>query len=468
MILTQKIKQATGKALNPSTRFIAYEGAAQNGKTSAALLAFGLRVANSDSELHALVAKDLDAIRDNLLEGDNKFLDLFHENAKVVGGDMGSRYIRFKTTKGDKKILLVGYSNKTTWTKILGKSIECFLIDEINIADQTFIYETFARQFSFSNPFTIATLNGDDPDHFIYTKYINHCKDISIDNTPITTAQQMAEYTKKQGYYYGFWGLDDHPLMTEEKKQRIMDAYPLNSFYYLTKVMGVRGVQEGLLYADLINKSHYISYNQIDKTAIKQIEVGVDIGDKADTVFTITGFTKGFSRAVVIDTMAFNQEDYDQIISRFNTWVDTWYKVFGNTIKNVWVDSADSIFIRTLRSRISMPVAVRPSRKMTIKERVILKEQLLHQNRMLFVEDFGGKDTALMLRKIKTDGRGGHLDEGHTETDYNDALDYSITPHLRKLSDYVKGDTNGNARQLVHQEAIHQQGKSIQGTRLPI
>jgi hypothetical protein len=461
MILTKKIKQATNRALKPETRLIVYEGAAQNGKTSAALLAFGLRVANSDSELHALVAKDLDAIRDNLLEGDNKFLHLFGENAKVVGGDMGSRYIRFKTTKGDKKILLVGYSNKNTWTKILGKSIECFLIDEINIADQTFIYETFARQFSFAHPFTIATLNGDDPDHFIYTKYINHCTDLFPEDTPNSTLEQMADYEKKAGYYYGFWGLDDHPLMTEEKKQRIMEAYPLNSFYYLTKVMGVRGVQEGLLYADLISKSHFIKYNMIDKTAIKQIEIGVDIGDKADTVFTITGFTKNFSRAVVIDTMAFNQEDYDQIIAKFNTWVDTWYKVFGNTIKNVWVDAADSIFIRTLRSRISMPVAVRPSRKMTIKERVILKEQLLHQSRMLFVEDFGGKDTALMLRKIKTDGRGGHLDEGNTETDYNDALDYSITPHLRKLSDYVKGNVNGNTRQLVQQKTLLEQRQSV-------
>lgn len=461
MILTRKIKKATAYALEPSTRFIAYEGAAQNGKTSAALLAFGLRVTNSDHELHALVAKDLDAIRDNLLEGDNKFLDLFGDNAKIVGGDMGSRYIRFSTSKGDKKILLVGYSNKTTWTKILGKSIECFLIDEINIADQTFIYETFARQFSFAHPFTIATLNGDDPDHFIYNKYINHCVDIFPQSTPISTLEQMAEYDKKQGYYYGFWGLDDHPLMTEEKKQRIMEAYPLNSFYYLTKVLGVRGVQEGLLYADLISKNHYIKYNQIDKKAIVQMEVGVDIGDKAETVFTLTAFSKQFSRAVVIDTIAFNQEDYDQIIARFNAWIDTWYKVFGNTIKSVWVDSADSIFIRTLRSRISMPVVVRPSKKMTIKERVILKEQLLHQKRLLFVEDFGGKDMALMLRKIKTDGRGGHLDEGNTETDYNDALDYSLTPHLRKLSDYVKGNINGGTRQMVQQKTLLEQGQSI-------
>jgi hypothetical protein len=137
--------------------------------------------------------------------------------------------------------------------------------------------------------------------------------------------------------------------------------------------------------------------------------------------------------------MAFNEADYDEIISKFNGWLDQWYRVFGSTIKSAWVDSADSIFIRTLRGRISMPVVVRGSKKMTIKERVILKEQLLHQHRLLFVSDYGAKDMGLMLRKIRTDGKGGHLDEGKSETDYNDSLDYSLTPHLRKLSDYTKG-----------------------------
>jgi hypothetical protein len=209
--------------------------------------------------------------------------------------------------------------------------------------------------------------------------------------------------------------------------------------------LGVRGVQEGLLYATLIENKHYIQWQNIDKNAIKQLEIGVDIGDKAETVFTLTGYTKNFSRAVVIDAIAFNQADYDEIIEKFNNWVQEWYRQFGNTIKTIYVDSADSIFIRTLRARISMPVLVRPSKKMTIKERVILKEQLLHQNRLLFVKDFGAKDTAMMLKKIKTDGRGGHLDENKSEMDYNDSLDYSLTPHLKKLSDYSKGVINGNS-----------------------
>jgi hypothetical protein len=410
-----------------------------------AILTFGLRVANSDSELHCMAAKDLDAIRDNLLEGDNKFLDLFGDAAHVVGGNMGSKYIQFVTKKGVKKILLAGYENKKTWTKILGKPIETFLIDEINIADKQFIYETFARQFSFEHPCTIATLNGDDPDSFVYQNYINYCTDVTIEDTPKSTIAYMSG-DKKDGYYYSFFRLEDHPLMTDEKLQRIYDAYPPGSFYYQTKVLGVRGVQEGLLYAELITQQHTVDWSQIDRAAIRQLEIGVDIGDKAETVFTLTGFTKDFSRAVVIDTMAFNEADYDEIIGKFNGWVDEWYRIFGSSIKGVWVDSADSIFIRTLRGRISMPIRVYGSKKMTIKERVILKEQLLHQKRLLFVRDFGAKDAALMLKKMKTDGKGGHLDEGKAETDYNDSLDYSLTPHLKKLSDYNKGVAHGVIR----------------------
>ena len=445
MILTTKHKKILKKAVNLDTRFLTFEGPSQNGKSTLALLAFGLRVIKSKAQLHCMAAQDLDSIRDNLLEGENKFLDLFGDSVRIVGGNMGSKYVEMVTSNGVKKILLAGYSNKKTWTKILGKPIENFLIDEINIADKQFIYESFARQFSFSNPFTVATLNGDDPDHYIYQNYINYCADLNDKDTPVSTLRQMKEFDKKKGYYYSFFRLQDHPAMTDEKLENIYAAYPPNSFYFQTKVLGVRGVQEGMLYANLIENKHYIEWKNIDKNAIKQLEIGVDIGDNAETVFTLTGYTKNYSRAVVIDTIAFNQADYDEIIERFNNWIDDWYRQFGHVIKTIWVDAADSIFIRTLRARISMPVLVRPSKKLTIKERVVLKEQLLHQNRLLFVRDFGGKDTALMLKKIKTDGRGGHLDEGKAEMDYNDALDYSLTPHLKKLSDYSKGVIDGNS-----------------------
>jgi hypothetical protein len=424
--------------MKPETRFMTFEGPAQNGKSSTAILAFGMRVANSKGELHCIAARDLSSIRDNILEGDNKFLDLFHPYAELVGGKIGNHYIKFRTPNGLKKIILTGYSERKTWMRILGKPIENFLIDEINIADQTFIQETFARQFSYDHPFTICTLNGDDPMHHVYTDYINYSKDISLEHTPMSTIQEMEEYKNKKGYYYSFFRLEDHPLLTAEKRERIYEEYPPGSFYYQTKVLGVRGVQEGMIYANLIRNEHFIKWDGVDADAIVNLEIGIDIGDSALTVFTLVGYTKKYSRAIVIDSHSFNEADYDEIIKRFNNWITEWYDIFGHRINTVWPDSADSIFVRTLRSRISVPIMVRGSRKMTIKERVILKEQLLHQKRMLFIKDYGGNEMALMLRKIKTDGKGGHLDDNRPENDYNDSLDYALTPHLKKLSDFAK------------------------------
>ena len=432
MILTDKHKKALKVGMNPDTRFMVFEGPAQTGKSNEAILMFGLRVANSDAELHCIACKDLDAVRDNILEGDNKFLDLFGDVAFIKSPPIGGKYIEFHSNKGIKKIILAGYSNTRTWEKILGKPIENFLIDEINIATQEFIQESQARQFSFDNPITIATLNGADPEHFVYQDYINYCEDLFPIDTPQSTINDMSG-EKKNGFYYAFWGLDDHPTMTPKKKASIMNAYPEGSFYYMTKVLGIRGIQEGLIYGHLIKSQHYVDWKDVNINAIRELEVGIDLGDNAKTIFTLTGFTERNQRVLVIASKETDEIRHDKIIEDLHTWLREWYQIFGTRIQCIWPDAAESMFVKTLREDITFPISVRSSKKMTIAERVILKEQLLHSDRLLFVNDFGGGDTARMLRKMKTDGKGGVIDDNKPENDYNDALDYSLTPRYKKL-----------------------------------
>ena len=390
-------------------------------------------MAASESELHVIACKDLDAVRDNVLEGEHKFLDIFKGLAILRQSGIGGKYVEFNTPNGKKKILLVGYSDKTTWKKILGKSIENALVDEINISSKEFIQEMFARQFSFDNPFIICTTNGSDPEDYIYEDYINYCKDLFPLDTPQSTINYMNDYEDKNGYYYAFWGLDDHPTMTPQRKESIMGAYPEGSFYYLTKVLGIRGIQEGLIYGHLIKSQHYVDWEDVNINAIRELEVGIDLGDNAKTIFTLTGFTERNQRALVIATMESDEVRHDKIIEDLHVWLREWYQIFGTRIIGIYPDSAESMFVKTLREDITFPISVKSSKKMTIAERVILKEQLLHSERLLFVNDFGGADTAKMLRKIKTDGKGGQLDDNKPENDYTDALDYSLTPRYRKL-----------------------------------
>ena len=438
MILTKKIKEVVTKGLKKETRWLTLEGGAQLGKSNVAILLFGLRVAQSEASLHCIAAKDLDAIRDNILgDGhDNKFMDIFGSVAKLVGSEIGSKYIEFKSSKGTKKILLAGYSNKKTWEKILGKPIENFIIDEINIADKTFIDESKARQLSFEYPFTVATLNGDDPENEVY-EHINKAIDLYPDDTPTSTKEYM-KVEKQKGNYYVYWGIDDHPLMTPTKKENYMNAYPKSSFYYTTKVLGERGIQDGLLYADLIAQEHYIS----ELPKFIQMEIGIDIGFTNKTVWTLTGFTRGFENAVVVSVGDISESGYDEIIYAFNKWLLPLYNRFSHLIKTISPDSADPIFIKTLRSRIAIPIMVKGSNKDEIKNRVILKEQLLHQYRLLFYDgnefNNNGVEMARQLRRVRSDGKGKHLDDGEVCIDYSDALDYSLTPHMKKLSIFTE------------------------------
>lgn len=406
---------------------------AQTGKSNIAILAFMLRVAQSKHELHCIAANDLDSIRDNILKGKFKLLDLFGDLVELVSEKIGGYFLRYHTPNGVKDIILAGYKDKSKWKKILGKPIECWFIDEINVADINFFNEHKARTFSFDNPFTIATLNGDDPELWVYTDYINDSTDLFPQDTPQSTIDDMNGYDKTKGKYYAFWGLDDHPTMTVEKKNRIMNSFPIGSFYHMTKVLGIRGIQEGLIYGHLIKSQHYVNWEDVNINAIRELEVGIDLGDNAKTIFTLTGFTERNQRALVIATKESDEIRHDKIIEDLHVWLREWYQIFGTRIICIWPDSAESMFVKTLREDITFPISVKSSKKMTIAERVILKEQLLHSERLLFVNDFGGADTAKMLRKMKTDGKGGVIDDNKPENDYNDALDYSLTPRYRKL-----------------------------------
>lgn len=182
------------------------------------------------------------------------------------------------------------------------------------------------------------------------------------------------------------------------------------------------------VYAELITKEHIIS----DLPQFVQMEIGVDIGFTNKTVWTLTGYTKGYEQAVVVSYGDIEQAGYDEITKAFNDWLREQYLKYGNIIKTIYPDSADPIFIKTLRSRIAFPIQVKGSRKETIEQRVILKEQLLHQGRLKFYIE--AEEVAKELRKIKSDGKGRHIDNGEVCIDFNDSLDYSLTPHIKKLS----------------------------------
>ena len=242
-----------------------------------------------------------------------------------------------------------------------------------------------------------------------------------------------------------WFGFRDNPTFTTQEINDLYGSHPIGSFEYNSKILAIRGYTTGLLYARLLADTwvtpqqpigQNIKFSDLKVSSIVRLHIGIDIGDNAKTVFTLTGTTKGYERVIVIDSIETEGDDidYNEIINQFNTWLLPYYSMFNVKIKTIRPDSADSLFVKTLRNNVfTDAIDVISSNKATIKERVTMKEQLLHRNRMIFTDKPGAQKLKVMLSKIRTDGKGGHLDENDPWIDYNDSLDYSITPDMHGI-----------------------------------
>ncbi len=207
--------------------------------------------------------------------------------------------------------------------------------------------------------------------------------------------------------------------------------------------MAIRGYTEGLLYAPYIDDiwidrkktGNRVRFSEMNPFVFEKIYIGVDIGSTAKTIFTIVGITRNYQRAVVIDSHVVSEEaDYNDIVNEFNKWFMPYLSLYRK-IDGIYPDSADPLFIKTLRNNILVKnVNISGSIKKTIQERVTLKQQLLYQKRLLFTEK--AENQRYALAKIRADGKGGHVDDSSENIDFNDSLDYALTPAMNKLMSY--------------------------------
>jgi hypothetical protein len=289
-----------------------------------------------------------------------------------------------------------------------------------------------------------VTGNAGLPDQVVYKDYLNKARpklEYAHELPPETWAELNSSEPDESFSYY-FFRFDDNPLMTQEQIDAMYRIHPVGSFEYNSKIIAVRGYTEGLLYASHIDDvwidsktiGNRVRMADIKPYTFQKVTVGIDLGSTAKTIFTIVGFTREYQRAVVLDSHVLEGDfDYNDIVNSFNAWLMPYYSLLRK-IDSIYPDSADPLFIKTLRNNLLLNININGSIKKTIKERIDLKQQLLYQKRLLFTEKADGVRYA--LAKIRADGKGGHIDTGDINIDYNDSLDYCLTPFISRLMSY--------------------------------
>lgn len=438
--VTEKQLDTIAIALSPKTRLLALEGATRGSKTADIIQAFYWCVYQSKEMYHAICGQSYDTISTNILNAKDVGLLITHPELKVKKRQIGSYYISMNTPNGTKEVLIAGYSDASKYKKILGGTIDVILIDEANIANKDFIDETFARQTSCDYPKTFMTLNGDAPEHLIYQDYINYCK--ILGNCPSSTRVLMNEFQekngRKDGYYYIFYSMSDNPIMTPEKIAKAMSIYPVGSYYYTTKLLGERGKQGNLIYADYMSKDNLVDAFKGGRLDYTRYTIGVDIGEtRAANVFSLVGWKDNYQKCCVIKCMDFVKVGYEFKKQKLIEWLGMVTQLVRvGQIEGVFVDSAEANFIRDLQEPIKrlFGIDVLPSYKATIKERIDMNI-IGFSTRKVEIDRgcsnvYDAFNSAIWAKNKLGQER---LDDNTVKIDIMDSVEYAQTRHMKAL-----------------------------------
>lgn len=394
--LTPKLKDI----LKDDSQVIFAEGVTNAGKSFIFGIAFFRRIFNSPSNhtQFVLAGKSLPVLEKMYIHNMSSFYNLYYPLCEYTAKGQGGAKILIKTPTGTKIVYLAGYNDKSRWSDILGLTIYGFDVEEINIADDEFINEVMIRVFRNSG-FLLCTCNGGDPDTPVYTEHLNKCRPSKKweHEVPEETMQELSKSEPNDRFRYYFFTFDDNPTMTESEREGLLESIPKGSYQWLTKILGLRGIREGVIYADYMTREKNIinldmlSSNKeelkfLSDNGIELITIGQDVGGTDNNVFTLNVFTRGYRHHIVADMLEFNDANHDEIWSKFANWFKPYYENYSSYMKGVFIDAAAKIMRLTMDDRLKRIFNLRcyKAYKYKITERVDSGISQLDQARLLF------------------------------------------------------------------------------------
>lgn len=334
-------------------------------------------------------------------------------------------YISTKT--GEKVVIFAGGGKRDSYKKILGNSYGLWIATEINEhydsddSRESFIKVAFGRQVASKKPMVLWDLNPCNPNHRIYTEYIDKYKTDFVG-----------------GYNYEHFTLLDNLSITPQRLLEIESQYVKDSVWYRRDILGERCVAEGLVYQQFADNVPKYSIDKLPEDVVS-FNIGVDFGGSGSaTTFVFTGFTRRFACVVPIYSERHEEGlNPEELNRKFGDFVGRCYDLCQRRIK-VYCDSAEQILMRGLRTysaRNGLPVEIHNAKKMPILDRIRLLNKLIAQDRFMVYIGAETVKKALcgaLWDKNKEDTR---LDNGKDgDIDTCDALEYSIEPYFRELT----------------------------------
>lgn len=290
---------------------------------------------------------------------------------------------------------------------------------------ESFIKVAMARQIASKEPKILWDLNPCSPNHRIYKDYIDK--------------YQQQEFLG--GYNYGHFTIADNLSISEERKAEIISQYGEGTVWYKRDILGMRCVADGNIYEDFANNTqdYLINEEQLKKRMLTHIYIGVDFGGNVSAnTFVAVGFTPMLREVIVLESERHEGKTTPAMLEeKFALFLEKVYNKY-NKGGNVYCDSAEQTLIggfKTAVARNGLHFSIDNATKNPINDRIRMVLRLMSTGRFKVCEWCASVIKA--ISEAVYSNKEGHederLDNGTSDIDTMDALEYAIEPHLKEL-----------------------------------
>lgn len=311
-------------------------------------------------------------------------------------------------------VYVLGADKKNQVARIQGAGIEYCYGDEITTWSQD-VFQMLKSRLDKPNSCFDGTCNPDSPNHW-FKEFLD----------------------SKANIYHQHYTIDDNPFLTDEFVTALKQEY-YGTVYYNRFILGQWARAEGAIYKLFAGKPdrYFISFEELKYKKIQMINVGVDFGGNLSKhAFVATGITNDYEVIVLVSERHDADTDSDKLCMLFIDFIKRVFDMYSN-IDTIYCDSAEQVLIRTLKKALydnGFNISVRNASKIEIVDRIRLVAGLISRNKFFYTLNADTVKDALTNAvwdetKIKTV----RLDDGSSDIDTLDAMEYSIERYAKRL-----------------------------------
>ena len=391
------------------------DGAIRSGKSVAMSLGFVIWAMSEFSACNfAMCGKTIGSFRRNVLSWLKLML---RSRGYSVAEQRTENLVIVRRGSIENYFYVFGGKDERSQDLIQGITLAGVFFDEVALMPESFVNQATGRCSVDGSKFWF-NCNPGSPAHWFKTGWIDKRADKRL--------------------LYLHFTMDDNLSLTEAVKERYRGMY--TGVFFKRYILGEWKSADGVIYRQFADEPERFILDEVPQDIIIGT-MGLDFGGNGSAhAGCLVGITRGYRSIVVLD------EYYRKEIIDPGTLTDD---VCGFVQRaqaqcraaSIWCDSAETTLIKGIRTEVfarRIPVEVRNARKGEIIDRIRLCDMLMSQGRFFIMRRC--RHTIAALSEAVWDGKSPtkdkRLDDGSTNIDSLDALEYALEPHANRLIEF--------------------------------